>query len=159
MPDGSPFTVVELPVAVPDAARGGTCLADYVALLQKLCDARAELKEERASRAAAEDAAWLRVADLLHPLEQELKAAEGGSSCVQACIVEHLAAVWREQQIEFGGAAGGRFADLPPGEFEILATRQSERPGDAGIVVEVWRPAVHRRGRLIRTGLVTVVGG
>jgi hypothetical protein len=48
---------------------------------------------------------------------------------------------------------------VSPEEHEVLASRPARAGEEPGLVVETVRPAVWRRGRLIRAGQIVVAGG
>lgn len=162
MPKPSPLDLPEEPVDVPAACPDGSSpLADYVALLHRLHEAREEAGTARRELAAAADEAWVAVADAVHDAERALRDALGSDEARAIAhqasrLADRLAALWADRGIRFACATGQRAADLSPEEFEVLTTRGAERPEDDGLVVETWRPAIWRHDALLRTGQIVV---
>lgn len=160
-PQHNPFVPDQGPVAVPARYRGGGPLTDYVALLQRAHELDRELADAREGQANAANEAWAAAAEALRKVEQALRAALDAPDRDEAArqgarALGHIAALWSEQDIEFRDATGKRVADVSPEEFETLSTRDAERPEEDGRVVETWRPALWRRGALLRPGQIIV---
>lgn len=116
-------------------------LAEYTALLQRLHDARRELRLEQQKRELAEDHAWATVLD-------ELAGAGLHESIERLC---------RTQGITLVTATGKRVTEVSLGEFDILTTLPAERGEDDGLIVETVRPAMLRTERLVRAGQIVVL--
>ena len=165
MEDPSCFEVKEQPYPIPAEYRQGTAREEYVKLLQKTRDAAIELVEERERRAAAEDSSWVRIVDALHERDLSLRRAldaHGKSECWEALaaevrlFLENMEALWSEQEILVVDATGAKLGDLAAGAFETVGTRPPRLREEDLLVVETWRPAIYRRGNLIRAGQVVI---
>jgi hypothetical protein len=152
------IAVSERPYALPAEVNDAVSPREaYARLLQQLRDVDTELKEERGMRVKAEDRAWIAVVDCLcrHALTAEhgVPLSDGVESERLRSLVAEM---WHEQEIEVLDPQGVALHVLPEGAFEVVASVEAAKGRPSGVVVETWRPAIRRGGRIVRTGQVVV---